>query len=248
MSDKVIKNNTNLQDDQVPETLDTVSLADFVLTQDHDQVRKISTSSSAAEDFFEFFRGGLREEKMMSHAEDIIFCGKLVPINEQRKIQLQQSEKHHQQNNKQQHEPVGCRRSRSDSMPHVKRTRKSPLNSRSLNYKNSYRNSSMRSEQGPEIRREGSGNKSSSSRWYVFLFGLVKVPPSEMDLKDIKNRQVRRIPSKALFGSLDSCDDVVKVKQNDDQKKCSWKVLGYLSCKSTANDVVTSRLPYMPKV
>ncbi|PWA99346.1 hypothetical protein CTI12_AA001010 [Artemisia annua] len=97
MGDKVNKNN-NLQH--------TLSLTDLALTQDHDQVRKISTSSSASEDFFEFFRGGLKEEKMMSAAEDIIFCGKLVPINEQRKIQPQQSEKHHQQNKKQQHEQV----------------------------------------------------------------------------------------------------------------------------------------------
>lgn len=95
MSNKTTNN--NLQDDQETDVLDTLSLTDFPVTQHHDHPNP--PSSSVAEDFFEFFRGGLSDEKMMSNAEDIIFCGKLVPINQQhRKNSPQQREKQHDRN------------------------------------------------------------------------------------------------------------------------------------------------------
>ncbi|XP_071726902.1 uncharacterized protein [Rutidosis leptorrhynchoides] len=232
--------NNNLQhDDQGTEVLDTLSLIDFPLTHHHDHQNL--PSSSVVEDFFEFFGGGLSDEKMMSDAEDIIFCGKLVPINEQqhRMNSPQQIAKQHKND---QQVPYGCRRSRSESTSKNKTTTANSVirNSRSLDYNKLKRNSSMTSEQTHEVCRDRSGRKSSSSRWYVLFFGLVKVPPSGIDLRDMKNRHVRRVNS-------DLCDKST-VNQRVDHKTCSSRVLGFLSCKSSVDDVVTTSLRYVPQI
>nr|XP_043629506.1 uncharacterized protein LOC122600804 [Erigeron canadensis] len=258
MGDKNTNINKNKDDQETTEVLDTLSLTDFPITQLDDNVSTIydehqpnPPSSSATEDFFEFFQGDLSdfsEESMMSHAEDIIFCGKLVPINEQRQHTKpkRQSDKHHQRD---QQVPIGCRRSRSEPKSQAKRITTSSLvrNSHSLDYKKLNRNSSISSEPTSEIRRDGSSKKSSSTRWYVLLFGLVKVPPQEMELRDIKNRQVRRIASKPVLVSPES-SYAIPVSRNVDNRKCSWKVLGFLSCKSSSSAAVTTPLRYMPKV
>ncbi|XP_076898781.1 uncharacterized protein LOC143552449 [Bidens hawaiensis] len=276
MSDNIINN--NLQDDDQEtenetEAVETISLTDFPTAEDHDastvQDHRNPPSSTATEDFFEFFGGGLSEnsnDKMISHAEDIIFCGKLVPVNEQipentennvnfssvsRKKDTTPTGYQRLRHN-QPIQPVGCRRSRSDSMAGVKPAITSPpvRTSRSLDYKKLNRMSSMSSEPTTDISRDGSGKKtaSTSSRWYVLLFGLVKVPPSEMDIKDIKSRQVRRTGSKTpVFGPSESFK-VIPVSQSVDHQKCSWKVLGFLSCKSSSGADVANPVGYMPKV
>ncbi|KAI3725129.1 hypothetical protein L1987_64905 [Smallanthus sonchifolius] len=224
----------NLIDDQETEAVETISLTDFPISQ-QDHTLSTLQEPASVEDFFEFFNEELcdnSEDKMMSHAEDIIFCGKLVPINDQRNKPPKQTEK-----------PVGCRRSRSESMAKVKT---SPLvrTSRSLDYKKLNRNSSMSSEPAGEISRDGSGKKSGSSRWYVLLFGLVKVPPSEMGFQDMKNRRIRRSSSKMSSESV----KVVPVTGSVDHRKCSWRVLGFLSCKSSSSAAVTPPVGYMSKV
>ncbi|KAI3701689.1 hypothetical protein L6452_26949 [Arctium lappa] len=238
MGDKIQDNNQELE-----EVLDTLSLTDFPTTQEDQHHRN---PPSHTEEFFEFFRGDFddfSQGKMMSNAEDIIFCGKLVPINEQhhhRKKPPQQKENHHH-HRRQPYQPILCRR--SESMSEVKTPPATGFvrTSRSLDYKKLHRNSSMSSEPAPEIKKS-----SSSSRWYVFLFGLVKVPPPEMDLRDMKNRRVRRTTSKTV---VSESGDVVPVnRSDDDQQKCSWRVLGFLSCKSSASAAVTTPLRYMPKV
>ncbi|KAJ0752286.1 hypothetical protein HanPI659440_Chr09g0322601 [Helianthus annuus] len=288
MGDKI--SDDKLHDDQDSEAVETISLTDFPISQHQGADRLNPPPSSAAEDFFEFFGGGLSDncdDKSMSHAEDIIFCGKLVPINEQlhrndlpqtnskipliaellvgstenetkfsvtgsncsRHIAHSDSEKHQfKSQHNQPNQPVGCRRSRSESMADVKRAASPPVRtSRSLDYKRLHRNSSMSSESVADISRDGSGKKSSSSRWYVLLFGLVKVPPPEMDIRDIKNRQVRRTSSKSPLGPSESVN-MVPVSRSVDHRKCSWKVLGFLSCKSSSSAAVTMPVGYMPKV
>ncbi|XP_076883744.1 uncharacterized protein LOC143532628 [Bidens hawaiensis] len=299
MSDNIINNNLQ-DDDQETETeaVETISLNDFPTAEDHDgstvQDHRNSPPSTATEDFFEFFRGGLSEnsnDKSMSHAEDIIFCGKLVPVNDQilrnespsqtktkvtNKISLitaellEESENENTENSVnfssiprnrdtptgyhrlRHNQSVGCQRSWSDSMAGVKLATTSPpvRTSRSLDYKKLNQMSSMSSEPTTDISSDGSGKKtpSSSSRWYVLLFGLVKVPPSEMDIKDIKNRQVRQTGSKTpVFGPSESFK-VVPVSQSVDHRKCSWRILGFLSCKSSSSADVANPVGYMPKV
>ncbi|KAL8209430.1 hypothetical protein R6Q57_006162 [Mikania cordata] len=234
----------NLHDDQVAEAAETLSLTDLPIAQDHGfstfQDHRNPPSSSAGEDYFEFFTAGLTDnsdDKKMSHAEDIIFCGKLVPIDEQP-----------HRTKPSQNPPVCCRRSRSEPKADTKRaTMISPLvrNSRSLDYKKMKRNSSVGLEPSIEMSRDGSWRKpsssscsssSSSSRWYVLMFGLVKVPPSEMDVRDMKHRQGRRSTSKTPLCSSDS----IPVTGSIDNRKCSWRVLGFLSCKSSSSTAVTT--------
>ncbi|KAD6454529.1 hypothetical protein E3N88_09235 [Mikania micrantha] len=246
----------NLHDDQVAEAVETLSLTDLPIAQDHGvstfQDHRNQPSSSAGEDYFEFFTAGLTDnsdDKKMSHAEDIIFSGKLVPIDEQphHTKPSQQSDKNHpSQNHK--NPPICCRRSRSEPKADTKRaTMISPLvrNSRSLDYKKMKRNSSVGSEPSMEMSYDGSWKKpsssscsstSSSSRWYVLMFGLVKVPPSEMDVRGIKHRQGRRSTSKTPLCSSDS----IPVTGSIDHRKCSWRVLGFLSCKSSSSTAVTT--------
>ncbi|KAI3805529.1 hypothetical protein L1987_27986 [Smallanthus sonchifolius] len=199
------------------------------------------SSPTSAGDLFEFFRGGLSdysEETMMAHAEDIIFHGKLVPINQQlhRKQPPEQSENHHRRN---QHHPLGRRRSRSES-----RSSSLVRNSRSLGYEKLKRNSSMWSEPPADITGDGSGKKSFSRR-HVVLFGLMNVPPPEMDIRELKNRRVRL--NKMPIGSWESVD-VVPVSRSFDHRKCSWKVLEFLSCKSSSSAAVTTPFNYNAKV
>ncbi|KAI3729322.1 hypothetical protein L6452_17978 [Arctium lappa] len=220
MGDKIQDNNQELE-----EVLDTLSLTDFPTTQEDQHHRN---PPSPTGEFFEFFRGDFDDYSMMSNVEDIIFCGKLLPINEEhhhRKKPPQQKENHHHR--RQPYQPILCRR--SESMSEVKTPPATGFvrTSRSLDYKKLHRNSSMSSEPAPEIKKF-----SSSSRWYVFLFGLVKVPPPEMDLWDMKNRRLRRTTSKTAVS----------------EQKCSWRVLGFLSYKSSASAAVTTPLRYMPKV
>ncbi|KAK9073886.1 hypothetical protein SSX86_006480 [Deinandra increscens subsp. villosa] len=241
-------------DDQLPEAEETLSLTDFPISQPHAvsafQDHRNPPSSAAGEDFFEFFSGGLSDnsdDKTMSHAEDIIFCGKLVPIEAQlhrNKPPETGQTLHRRSQQKVPNQPIGCRRSRSESTAEIKRTTTNQLvrNSRSLDYKKMKRNSSVSSEFTAEMNRDGSGKKSSSSRWYVLLFGLVKVPPPEMDIRDIKNRQVRRSSSKAPSESF----NLIPVTSVD-HRKCSWRVLGFLSCKSSSSAAVTTPVGYMPK-
>ncbi|XP_076902706.1 uncharacterized protein LOC143557546 [Bidens hawaiensis] len=226
----------NLHDDQ--EALETLSLTDFPLALDPDastlndngntsssSLSSSSLSSSDSNDLFEFFRGEL-SEKMMSHAEDIIFCGKLLaPIN-------QQSEKHHLW-------------SRSESRSDVKTTTVGPLvkTSRSLVYKKLKRSSSMSSD----ISRDGSGKKSSSSlRRHAVSYGLMHVRPQEMNIRDLKSRQLRMNKVTTSIASSESVDDP-PVSRSVRHRKISWKVLELLSCKSSSAAVMTP-LGYMAKV
>ncbi|KAD4179906.1 hypothetical protein E3N88_28497 [Mikania micrantha] len=213
----------NFHDNQESETL---SLIDFTDPQYHRNPS--SSSSSSADDVFDFFRRGLvdhPEENTMCHAEDIIICGKLVPINQQLHRQKPPQQTGNQYRINQQTHPHGCRRSRSESRSDVKSTTTvSPLvtNSRSLNCK-----------------------QSCSSRWHAVLYGLVNVRQPEMDIRDLKNRRFRRDVSKM---TVDSPVDVIPFSRSADRRKRSWRLLELLSCKSYATVAVTAPLCYTAKL
>ncbi|OIT38345.1 hypothetical protein A4A49_15464 [Nicotiana attenuata] len=74
----------------------------------------------------------------------------------------------------------------------------------------------------------------SSSRWYIFLFGF---PTHEMELKDLKNRQSRKVniasssPSSALLCPFKNGDDQ---KNRGKGKKGMWGLIKALSCSGSA--------------
>ncbi|KAL4590002.1 hypothetical protein LXL04_002919 [Taraxacum kok-saghyz] len=234
-------------DDQELEAFETLSLADFPLTEDgnsnsHDRDHR--PSPSAAEDLFEFSNGGFdgfSEEHVMSHAEDMIFGGKLIPINDQPHREPPPPRIENQTRNQ---KPV--HRRRSESMRELKsntnKTTASQLvrNSHSLDYKKLQRNSRSNYEPTSEIHRNSLSNKTSSSRWTDLMFGPVKVP-AEMDLRDIRNRRIVHNTPKSLFPTVESGGGL-SVSRVGEHRKTSWGVLGILSCKSSVSVAVTMPL------
>ncbi|GJV56776.1 hypothetical protein Tco_1457781 [Tanacetum coccineum] len=219
----------NEEYDQDLEALETLSLTDFPLTEDKDSGYKNhehqNAPSSPSQDLFEFCSGDFgcfTEEPKMSHAEDMISGGKLIPT----KDQLPPTQNKTSNGTK-------THRKKSQSMRELKSTANKPTasqlvrNSHSLDYKKLHRNNSRLMYEPPaDNHRTSLSTKTSSSRWSDRVFGPIKGPP-EMDLRDIRNRQSFQHSDRFSF------------KQVDVERKTSWGLLGILSCKS-ANSVAVS--------
>ncbi|KAL8235086.1 hypothetical protein R6Q59_021186 [Mikania micrantha] len=238
-------NIANDDDHQELEALETLSLTDFTLTDDgdsgdQDHNNHSDSPSSATEDVFEFCCGGssvLSEEQMMSHAEDMISGGKLIPIKDQ--TNNEQAPRTQNQNpNKKHIDQVRCESMRElKSTPNKGTSSQLFRNSHSLDFKRLNRNSSkLNYEPTSDLNRNSLSHKSSSSRWSDLMFAPLKVPP-EMDLRDIRNRQIVQNTSKSLFPTVGASDRFT-VSRAGDHRKTSWRVLGFLSCKRSADDAV----------
>ncbi|PON75958.1 hypothetical protein PanWU01x14_039090 [Parasponia andersonii] len=236
-------------------------------------------SSSEPPEFFEFFSDAGSGENMCS-AEDIIFCGRLIPFKEHYYSDM--SRNHNHNHNDQMplmknaisfpedflRKQTAFRR-RSESLSELQSSSVSRSgsakatvmrNSRSLDYQKLRRswNYSMVSPAPSHMDRNssvGSAGKSDSPpkkpvrpRWSSFLmFGMARFP-AEMELSDIKNRQVRRNPS-TLFPAMDpGGGGNFPVNQSSSSgNKASWRLLKALSCKDHASVAVTASL-CMPHV
>ena len=203
-------------------------------------------NSNDSIDFFEFFSDLSYSENMCS-AEDIIFCGKLIPFKEQQfSHPTPQTPKITNENQTKQ---TSLRR-RSESLSKLQSpvTRSNSINTKFMRNSRSldYRKLNPVSNSPPEtIERNSSvksvGNKSEISlkkapssrpRWYLFMFGMVKFP-TEMELSDIKNRQVRRNQQQSMIFPVNRSS--VSSKGSG-----SWKLLKALSCKDHASVAVTA--------
>ncbi|XP_047176410.1 uncharacterized protein LOC124843650 [Vigna umbellata] len=165
---------------------------------------------------FEFFSEEFNSSSNIAAAENIIFCGKLIPFK--------------------------------DIPPRVDEC-----------------NSTARMSVQKGIAKRGSkGSKSFScdytstgkvslvrcttkSRWFLFMFGMSKLSgTTEMELRDIRNRQSRRGPATMFPATEDGEEDSVKGKKRS--CKGMWKILKsitmVLGCRSSklANDVVKAAL------
>ncbi|KAM6552753.1 hypothetical protein CsatB_013515 [Cannabis sativa] len=260
------------EDESEPEEPDdeALSLSELPLTNNSNQESSFKTltrrSSSEPPEFFEFF-SDVNSGENMSSAEDIIFCGRLIPFKEQC------SESHNNNDNMMSlknginfpedflKKQTGFRR-RSESLSDLQSSSVSRSNStkamamrnsRSLDYQKLRRspNYSMVSPAPIDIDRNSSVKSSGKSesppkkpfrpRWSSFLmFGMARFP-AEMELSDIKSRQVRRNPS-TLFPTMDSGSGNLPVSRNSGSGKTSWKLLKALSCKDHASVAVTTSL------
>ncbi|XP_061361638.1 uncharacterized protein LOC133305431 [Gastrolobium bilobum] len=212
-------------------SLDDKSFTKILRSQDNDEFFNGFSSSSSSD---------------MCPADDIIFCGKLVPFkdkndNPQKNLVVEQTKSL-------------THRRRSESLSSVTRSNSVSTctgsrhvimrNSRSLDYSR-LRDSST----APEIDRNSSSRSVAASevvakkamkpRWYSLMFGTMKLPP-EMELNDIKNRQVRRNPSTTMFPATDSGK---KLAVNRSSGKVSWRILKALSCKDHSSVAVTTSFP-----
>lgn len=242
-------NNKNFRDQEKrapkeEEEEDAISLSNFPLNYDEVVEKKNSfgdqitrRSSSEPSDFFEFFNDlNSYDRYYMSHAEDIIFGGKLVPYQKQvPPLFNRQSLKFSDVNISTRSLPdLNHNRSISSSNSNATRFTRS---SRSLDSKKPRRNS--RHVINSDFRANFPKNKSelSKPRWYVLMFGLVKLPPG-MDLQDIKNRQIRRNPV-TLFPEKDDRERVPTRR-----RRSSWghDLIRVLSCKSHASVAVSTSI------
>ncbi|KAL8460188.1 hypothetical protein ACS0TY_031915 [Phlomoides rotata] len=212
---------------------ESLSLRDFPLSWDEplaqrrDSSNKIQDkrrSSSEPSEFFEFFNDFSSE---MSNAEDIIFCGKLVPYQNP----------HHQI----------LKSHSADDATHLSRRccDSTQFNSARSNNNNKRLSRHYRSKKArrrhPEacVKPEGGSKIVSKPWWFVMMFGPLKLQP-EMDLRDMKNRQVRRSPGSLFPGG--------KAPANRSDRRSFWghDLLRVLSCKTHASVAVTTSIGFMP--
>ncbi|KAJ9141402.1 hypothetical protein P3X46_031941 [Hevea brasiliensis] len=237
---------------------EALSLCDLPLEDDNrEMISNMSThsrrTSSEPSEFFEFF-SDLSSE--MCSADDVIFCGKLVPLNKDLSPPIQTLKTHPHQDKRRN---SFCRRSESLSGLHSSVSRSNSINatklmmrnSRSLDYRKLERFSTSRTspesyktiDRNSSVRSigkvDGMVKKAAKPRWYVLMFGVVK-PPTEMELRDIKSRQVRRNSSTMMFPP--PLSDTVK---KPPVGKGSSKLLRVLSCRDHASVAVTTSF-YIP--
>ncbi|CAL8990641.1 unnamed protein product [Prunus brigantina] len=237
---------------------EALSLCDLPLDNTHDQVHEFRDMSSnhlqarrsSSDQLFEFF-SDISSDSFMCSAEDIIVCGKLIPFKQHMtEVPKAHPNPNDSQKNKQ---PTFRRRSESLSELQSSVTRSSSSknqimmrNSRSLDYRKLHRQSSMVSptpgemERNSSVRSVGKSDKVKSGnnkpRWFFLMFGIVKFP-AEMDLSDIKNRQIRRNLSTTMFPREAVAG---KFPDNRSSGKGSWRLLKALSCKDHASVAVTT--------
>ncbi|XVE71820.1 hypothetical protein DITRI_Ditri10aG0182400 [Diplodiscus trichospermus] len=252
--------NIHLHDDQTAgEEEEALSLCDLPLDSDvnnnnpeNDELQKIlpaqsrRLSSESAPEFFEFLSDLSYD---MCPADDIIFCGKLIPLRDER-VSFQTRKHYRFEEKRKSH--VLLKRSeslsdlRSNSIPPSDSTTNTTLlkNSRSLDDQKLHRRDMERNPSTRSVEKSKvSSKKAVKRRWYVFMFGMVKFPP-EMELKDMKSRQFRRNPS-VMFPSVE--DGGKKLAGNRSSGKgSSWSLLKALSCRDYTSVAVTTSF-WMPQ-
>ncbi|KAL0404597.1 UNVERIFIED_CONTAM: hypothetical protein Sradi_2100500 [Sesamum radiatum] len=246
---------------------EALSLCDFPLNNSDAQCQDSSkdqdhqdSSTSQPSDFFEFFK--VVDSDDMSHAEDIISCGRLIVSYKQ---QQQQPRFDHRflitsPSSDDEHHMSSSRRY-CESLPELNPTRSNgrssstrltSRSSRSLDSQKLRWNSSLviKKPDGQDVHRSFSkgsmkfdGFKGSPKpRWSPLMFGPVKFPP-EMDLRDIKSRQVRRSPG-SMFPAVEGGD------RTPASRRTTWggDLLRVLSCKKHASVAVTASIGLVSQV
>ncbi|OAY31937.1 uncharacterized protein LOC110600554 [Manihot esculenta] len=234
---------------------EALSLCDLPLEDNGKEMMSTHNRRSSSEppEFFEFF-SNLNSE--MCSAEDIIFCGKLVPLNKELSPPTQTLTPHSQQDIRR---SSFCRRSESLPGLHSSVSRSNSINttklvmrsSRSLDYRKLERfpTSRISPESDKTIDRnfsvrsiekvDGMVKRTAKPRWYMLIFGVVK-PPTEMELRDIKSRQVHRNSSTTMFPPPLSSS-----MKKSSVGKGSHKLIRVLSCRDHTSVAVTTSF-YIP--
>ncbi|OIV99795.1 hypothetical protein TanjilG_26133 [Lupinus angustifolius] len=242
------KKHYKLQVDEDDDHEEALSLCDLPLNQNTSSklnnlndksFKKIMVSPlHDSTELFEFFNGFTITTDMCP-ADDIISCGKLLPLKDKDKNILTEPKK-----------PPPILRRRSESLSSLNQSNSVATCSRRLMMRNSRSMDYQRLDDviSPVLEYDRSFStrsvvisekKALKPRWYSNMFGTMKVP-HEMKLNDIKNRQVRRNPSTSMF----PCPDNGGV--NRFSGKVSWRILKALSCKDPSSVTVTTSFP-MPQ-
>ncbi|KAK9283391.1 hypothetical protein L1049_011633 [Liquidambar formosana] len=243
-----VDNNTDLQDlDEAEETLSLCDLAIYNDAAEWDDYSKEDQSSSGdqEEEFFEFFSEDITA--LTRPAENIIFCGKLIPYKQP------VSEKTHQpqDNNTEKHPKTRSLfrwKSRSSSNK-SKASRADGVDSKPQKVSDSKSLTLPTSEKyNISVQKVNILTSPTKSRWHLLLFGLMRLP-TEMELSDIKNRHHRQNPSPTtmMFRSFDAGEEVTVGKKS--RGKGLWRLIRALGCTTThANAVVKASFGCMPRM
>jgi hypothetical protein len=264
--DLQVEENTDMSQDLYEEE-ETLSLCDLPT---HNDSSKSDVETSSFDDdenhdgFFEFFSEDFTASTYPPSGKDIIFCGKLIPYEE---VPPLLPHDHHQKtqnvletNNKKLPTKKGFRLWKSFSFH--KLVRSSPTKSKGSKIgKNSNSKPQQAVKANPmnnncvyntrkissDHHRHLSVGKVSvvsypakSSKWYLYMFGIAKLP-TEMELRDIKTRQSRRIPPTISDLSKISTEMVKEKVVRRRSGKGLWGFLTGLGRRSTSqhpNDVV----------
>ncbi|KAK6127067.1 hypothetical protein DH2020_039191 [Rehmannia glutinosa] len=262
-----ITNFQNLHKTKPPkeeEEEETISLCDFPLNSDEPEKIKDSykaqdkrRSTSEPSDFFEFFNNDITISEM-SLAEDIIFCGKLVPYKNQHQFLKSLSADdatHFSRRNRHSFPELINPTIRSNTLTSAPPPRS---NFRSIDGKmlRRRRNSNMLvKSEAADIRRSSSKSSArsesskavSKSRWFVLMFGPLKLKhQQEMDLREIKSRQIRR-NQRSFFPSVDAGGEIPGSRS---ERRSFWgglDLLKVLSCRSHASVAVTASVGFVQR-
>lgn len=213
------------------EAEETMSLCDLPIYSDSADWGRdcgsTSSSTSSDGDFFEFFSEDFSAQPCP--AKDIIFCGKLIPCKEQ---------------------PICCPQIHEiDSNKQQIRKKRSFFKWRSLSLGSKSKKSrpeggDMQEKCDLSARRVSILTSPAKSRWHLFMFGLMRFP-TEMELRDIKNRQVRRHPE-TMFRSFSGQEEMSLQRK---RAKGFWGMLRALGCNTHQTDSVANvSLSCIPRV
>ncbi|KAF2585073.1 hypothetical protein F2Q70_00034244 [Brassica cretica] len=178
-----------------------------------------------------------------SPAENIIFGGKIIPLNYQNAILT--SPEYIRPRISTRSESLSAIQGNKLNRP-VARDNARPMRiSRSLDHRNLTRGSTTargnasptKSTTKPETVSSGN-RKSVKPRWYVIMFGLVKFPP-EAELRNIKSRRVRRNVPPVMFPSP---ADRRPRRTRGSSPSPSWRFLNALSCEEPTSVAATTPL------
>ncbi|XP_047321164.1 uncharacterized protein LOC124925239 [Impatiens glandulifera] len=229
-------------------------------------------SSSEPADFFEFLHTEDSNSTMMSHAEDIFFCGKLVPFDPYHEHDhLKKRQSFYRRRSESLPDPIinkprvrgGVRtteiRTEEEVIPLIRRKKlrrnfsslSSSEKSSSLIIRSNNSSTKSKSSVKSEISTRSSINSSTSkpitttSRWLFLIFGFVK-PLPEMELSDIKSRQVRRGPTSIFPHFVDGKRKRAAEGKRRSSSSSSWGLLSVLSCRNHASVAVTTPFGCLP--
>lgn len=194
------------------------------------------------DELFEFFSEEFTTSSSptLANAENIIFCGKLIPFK-----------------GPPQYDPKNLESNTTSKRSNIQKKgafvpnsfgKENPTFSRAMKNKG-------QGEEGLNLKSSFSCDYASmgkvslvrsatESRWFLFMFGMSRLSTNEMQLRDIRNRQSRRAPATMFPAPEHGENEVVNKTKGRRNCKGMWKFLRSISlvlgCRSSkiANDVV----------
>lgn len=188
------------------------------------------SSDPSPPQLFQFFRDDYTPQHMSS-AEDIIFHGRLVPFKQAPPPHPPPRPPNYRRLLGRQ---FGSLSDSKTSRPEIQV--RYERNCRSLDSQKTGRSEIDRNSSGKSVGSVSGGRSTRFTKFRWLMFGMVKLPPPEMELRDIKNRQTRRSPT-TMF-SPDS--------RRSGSGKGSSAVLRALSCRDDASVAVAMPFGCVP--